>query len=67
MVTTGSQKITLWGSGGNPLGILRVKKLPELQGGTYFLASKIPTTARIMISRLQNIPIEIIPGVPMPS
>jgi hypothetical protein len=25
MVTTGSQKITVWGSGGTPLGILRVK------------------------------------------
>jgi hypothetical protein len=25
MVMTGSQKITLWGPGGTPLGILRVK------------------------------------------
>jgi hypothetical protein len=27
MVTTGSQKIIVWGPGGTPLGILRVKKL----------------------------------------
>jgi hypothetical protein len=27
MVTTGSQKITLWGPGGTPLGILRVKRI----------------------------------------
>jgi hypothetical protein len=27
MVTTGSQKITVWGPGGTPLGILRLKVL----------------------------------------
>jgi hypothetical protein len=31
MVTTGSQKITVWGPGGTPLGILRVKAVLDSQ------------------------------------
>jgi hypothetical protein len=31
MVTTGSQKITVWGPGGTPLGILRVKPLIKME------------------------------------
>jgi hypothetical protein len=33
MVTTGSQKIIVWGPGGTPLGILRVKcQIPVPKG-----------------------------------
>jgi hypothetical protein len=38
MVTTGSQKITVWGPGGTPLGILRVNR-NEYQ--EYFLGVKV--------------------------
>jgi hypothetical protein len=37
MVTTGSQKITVWGPGGTPLGILRVKVNKKTPNGLILL------------------------------
>lgn len=46
--------------------ITSIYRLGQL-GCTYLLTRKIPRTERMMMRRLQNIPIETIPGIPTPS